>query len=188
METIRAFVAVPLPVEARQALASVSEELDERVPDRSVRWVKPESMHLTLRFLGDTEGFRVPAVAEALDHVSARHQPFDLRLHSLGCFPNTRRPRVIWCGLKQDVPAVQALKSDLDKALTDLGWEPEKRLYQPHITLGRVKDQRGLDDVRWEADVEPFLIPVEKIHLMESKLLRTGAVYTVRHTSFLRPS
>src|SRR5690606_24484893 len=91
METIRAFIALDLSLEARAVLAEVIETLSQQVPERSVRWVPLENIHLTLRFLGNTPVTQLKALYERLDQTAAMHRPFTLHLHELGCFPNERR-------------------------------------------------------------------------------------------------
>lgn len=182
---IRTFIAIQLPPPVQQTLGAVSAQLAEKVPERTVRWVKPELMHLTLRFLGDTAVSAVPQLASVLDEVAARHPAFSLQTDSLGCFPNTRRPRVIWIGLQGDRTAAGALKSAIDAALGALGWSPEARPFRAHLTLGRVRDSRRVQGVSWQADVPPLLIPVTAVHLVESILRPSGPTYTNRHTSAL---
>lgn len=184
MSKIRTFVAIHLSDEARQVLGQINQELARQVP-RGVRWVAPELMHLTLRFLGDTAVARLPAISQALDAVGAAHAPFQLRLDGLGCFPNRRRPRVIWAGLQGDLDDASALKEAIDAVLVDLGWDPEDRPFSPHLTLGRVKDSRELGGLRWDTAVQPATVPVTAVHLIESQLTPQGSIYTVRHTSTL---
>jgi 2'-5' RNA ligase len=187
MDTIRAFIAIELPPAVKEALGAVARALGERIPRGAVRWVRPEQMHLTLRFLGDTPLDRLPAVGQAMDAATARSRPFELRLDGVGCFPNRSRPRVIWVGLAaaggDESAPLLALKTALDKALTPLGWPPEDKPFRAHLTLGRVKDERGIQGVEWAADVPPLPIPVNAIHLIESQLRPDGPVYTVRYTS-----
>jgi 2'-5' RNA ligase len=143
-------------------------------------------MHLTLRFLGDTPLDRLPAIRQAMDAAAMNSQPFEVRLDGLGCFPNHSRPRVIWVGLAAagggDSAPLLALKTALDEALTPLGWPPEDKPFRAHLTLGRVKDERGIQGVEWTADVPPLAVAVTAIHLIESQLRPDGPVYTVRHT------
>lgn len=186
MAVIRAFIAIPLPDEVQTAVERLSLAWSAKIPPHSVRWVKPHLMHITLRFLGDTEVTSLPATAAAMDETTAGLAPFVLRLDHPGCFPNEKRPRVIWIGLQGDLQAARTLKKAVDRALVPLGWEEEERSFQPHLTIGRVKDSRVLRGFQWEADVEPLAIAVQTIHLVESELLRTGPVYTVRHKSHLQ--
>jgi len=186
MRTIRAFIAIPLSTEVRTLLGAVSQTWAKQVPERSVRWVKPHLMHITLRFLGDTEVASLPTVADTLDRIADRNDAFTLRLDRPGCFPNNKRPRVIWIGLQGQLETARSLKQKIDEALIPFGWEREDQSFRPHLTIGRVKDSRKVRGIRWEANIEPLAVPVQAIHLIESALLPAGPVYTVRHKSILR--
>ena len=190
MSTFRAFIAIDLPPAVKAALADVAAALDGRVPrgavgTAAVRWVRPEQMHLTLRFLGDTPANRLPALAAALDTLAAGHAPFILRLTEVGCFPNTRRPRVVWVGLGGAEAKLTALVAALEAALSPLGWPPEDKAFRAHLTLGRVKDERAVQGIDWSAAVPPLEVPVTAVHLIESQLRPEGPVYTVRQSSTL---
>jgi len=185
MTTIRAFIAIDLPPAVKAALADVAATLGGRVPRGVVRWVRPEQMHLTLRFLGDTPTDRLPALAAALDALAAGHAPFALRLTGVGCFPNARRPRVVWVGLGGEEAKLTALAAALEAALRPLGWPPEDRPFRAHLTLGRVKDEQAAQGIDWSAAVPALEVPVTAVHLIESQLRPDGSVYTVRHTSRL---
>lgn len=186
MEQIRAFIAIPLPAAMRNALAEVTARHAADLPRGSVRWVKPQAMHLTLRFLGDTAVSFLPQLQAAMDGAAGAQTIFELSTAGFGCFPNCRRPRVLWAGLAGDLTAVQALKLDLDERLAPLGWPPEERPFSPHLTLGRVKDSRNLQDQRWPADVPVLSLPVTALHLIRSELQPEGPRYTVLHSSALR--
>lgn len=185
MKKIRSFIAVPLPESTRQALTAVSQELAAIVPQDVVRWVTPESIHLTLSFLGDTAPSTLEEVASGLDKVAANSPPFTLFLDQLGCFPNQRRPRVVWVGLKGEVEALGQLKEAIDQMLLPLGWEPEARAFHPHLTLGRVKGDSRQVRLPWGSPVVSEPLPVAQVDLMESQLRPEGPRYTVRHTSRL---
>jgi 2'-5' RNA ligase len=188
MKMIRAFVAIDLPEDVKNALGEVSRQLANQVPTGSVRWVKPERMHLTVRFLGDTAVSQLPQISSTLDDMAKQHPPFSLHLSHLGCFPNERRPRVIWVGLQGNTNALLSLKQDVDQALAPLGWEVEKRPFRAHLTLGRVKDARKLADVKWGVDVEKLVVPVTAVKLIESQLRPLGPLYIIRHESKLLDS
>ncbi len=183
--TIRAFIAIALPDDVKAMLGEVSEALAAQMPPHSVRWVRPDLLHATLRFLGDTAVSQLPIIASELDRIMAGHYRIDLWVSGLGCFPNRRRPRVIWAGLQGDVTAVNSLKRGIDVCLEPLGWELERRPFRPHLTLGRVKDSRQLRGVAWGAAVKELVVPVTAVHLIESQLRPGGPIYTVRHTSKL---
>lgn len=188
MEEIRAFVAVELPPEAQAALGSVSEALAGRVPPGSVRWVRPELIHLTLRFLGETAVSQLPSISAVLDEVGRQSGPLTLRLGPVGCFPTCKRPRVIWVGLEGDLRSLAALQRRVEEALVPLGWAAEKRPFQPHLTLGRVKDVGQVSRVSWEVKVEAVAVAVTAVVLVQSQLQKSGPDYTNLHVSRLSPA
>jgi len=185
MITLRAFIAIDLPPAVKAALGDVAATLGGRVPRGAVRWVRPEQMHLTLRFLGDTPADRLPPLFVTLDGLTAGRAPFALHLTEVGCFPNMRRPRVVWVGLGGEEEKLVALVGGLEAALRPLGWPPEDKPFRAHLTLGRVRDERAAQGVDWSAAVPPLPVPVAAVHLIESQLRPEGPVYTVRHTSGL---
>ena len=185
MKTIRTFIAIDLSQEVRMLLSEVSQQLSRQIPKGSVRWVKPDRMHLTLRFLGETAVSHLPQIAKNLTEATQKHDAFTLHLSHLGCFPNERRPRVIWVGLQGNTDALFQLKKDVDAALLPLGWEVEKRPFQAHLTLGRVQDVRLFAGFKVEADVTKWAVPVTAVKLIESQLRPSGPIYTIRHESAL---
>ena len=186
MGVIRAFIAIPLPTEVQDFLGILCQIWSKQIPEKSVRWVKPELMHITLRFLGNCEAGTLPALADVLDEIAAQEDAFTLKLDKPGCFPNNKRPRVIWVGLQGQLDGARALKQAVDDALVPLGWEQEGRSFRPHLTVGRLKDSRKVKGFQWKANQKPLPVPVKAIYLIESELHHTGPVYTVRHKSFLR--
>ena len=180
---IRIFIAIHLPNKIKNALGEVAMSLNDRVSRGAIRWVRPEQMHLTLRFLGDTDTGSLPAIQTAMDAVAAGNTPFEMRLGRVGCFPNTQRPRIIWVGLVGEEARLSALKKALDEALTPLGRPPENKPFRAHLTLGRVKDERSVAGIDWTADVPPLALTVSTLHLIESELRPNGPVYTERHVS-----
>jgi 2'-5' RNA ligase len=120
-----------------------------------------------------------------MDKIGARFVPFQLRLDKLGCFPNLNKPRVIWVGVSGEIEYLLDLNNAVEEMLHSLGWDSEKRRYHPHLTIGRVKDKRQrYSDLPWgEFITPPTQFTVDTIHLIESRLLPSGAEYTIRHTS-----
>ena len=188
MSTIRAFIAVNLPPAVKEALDQVSQTLAQQMPPRVVRWVKPDRMHLTLRFLGDTAVASLPTLATALDQLTPQHAPFNLHLATLGCFPNRKRPRVIWVGLQGDTTPLHTLKQALDQTLIPHGWQPEEKPFKAHLTIGRIKDSRLLRNSQWQANIPHLIVPVTAVHLIQSQLRPSGPIYTIRHTTHLKPT
>jgi len=188
--TIRSFVAVELPHEVRDALSGVQSAMKERMQtsESSVRWVRPESIHLTLQFLGDVPIKLLPLVSEAIRKGCGPTSAFDLELAGPGVFPNLRRPRVVWIGLQGDQAAMNALKSlqvAISNELQPLGFKPDKE-FKPHLTLGRVREGARQDDYAAiaraisETNIPQLNTPVRVagISLMRSELRPSGSVYT----------
>ena len=146
METIRAFIAVPLPRSLLDQLAALQHQLGEQASPRSVRWVRAEGIHLTLKFLGDTSTERLPDIKQALAAV-ARHAPTcTFTVEGLGCFPNPRRPRVVWVGVQEPTGWLEVLQDAIEEAMTHFGYSREKRGFKPHLTLGRVDRRASRSD------------------------------------------
>lgn len=177
---IRTFVAIDLPEDIKADLASVIADL-RRKNDR-VRWVKPTGLHLTLKFLGDIPEQTAGPLSAELDAVARDFPPLSLAVEGLGAFPNLRRPRVVWAGLNGDLELLQKLASRVDKACTSYGAKPEKRPFQAHITIGRLKVPTVVD-LSKELRKKDF--SATEIVLYQSELLPTGARYTALNRSIL---
>ena len=183
METIRVFIAVALLPDVKQELTRVADVLATRAPEGSVRWVKPDLIHITLCFLGQTAVSDLNAITQIMDNAVEKQSPLKLHLHGTGCFPNAYRPRVIWVGLSGQMPELAMFKRELDMGLVPLGWEMEKRPFTPHLTLGRVKSAGKLRGVSWDVEMEEVVVGITAVHLIESQLTPQGPIYTTRHTS-----
>ena len=135
---VRSFIAIPVPSEGIKVLQETVKSLHSDI-GASVRWVRPEGIHLTLKFMGDIPAETVERVLEVLPPVAARFSPFELSISGLGVFPNPRRPRVLWAGVEGDIETLAALQLAVDLALGELGLPKEQRAFSPHLTLGRVR-------------------------------------------------
>lgn len=134
---MRLFLAIKIEDAILQALGRGIDRLRET--RAAVRWVGPEGIHLTIRFLGETEPDRVGGLVEKIGGVSSVFHPFPISVAGTGSFPHPGRPRVIWAGVEEPSGTLDRLWALTEKAVTDLGWERGKRRFSPHITLGRVK-------------------------------------------------
>jgi 2'-5' RNA ligase len=185
METIRAFIAVPLPHPLLDRLSALQRQLESQIPSRSVRWVRAEGIHLTLKFLGDTSTEKLPDIEHALAAV-ARHAPVcTFTVGELGCFPNPRRPRVVWVGVQEPAGRLAALQDAIEEVMAPLGYPPEGRGFTPHLTLGRVRQGARRSDVARVGEVvtgttgEPLAeVSADHFALIRSVLKPTGAEYT----------
>jgi 2'-5' RNA ligase len=146
--------------------------------------VRPASIHLTLKFLGDIAEAQVPAIHRALETAARMEAAFTLTVEGLGVFPDVRAPRVIWVGLTGEGPRLQALAAGVEATVAPLGFPTEARPFAPHLTLARVKE-RGRDVGRalagsrlLEQPHRVGVLPVTAIALMRSELKPSGSVYT----------
>ena len=181
---IRTFIAIHLSQDARRRLTETIRWMVSEVPS-GVRWVDPEGIHLTLKFLGDIDPALVEDVLRAMEQAASGTLPFQVHLNGLGVFPNLRRPRVLWAGVGGDMDALGALQEKVEAAMEGLAFPRERRAFNPHLTLGRVRDtisavarQRvgGLVSQGSLDGADPW--PVNAVHLMRSNLTPDGAVYT----------
>ena len=182
MAKVRAFVAIELDSALHTALAAAQDAL--RQADLSVRWVRPEGIHLTLRFLGGIEADLVQEIEGRLKAVASRSSPFRIQLGGLGGFPSLERPSVLWIGVVGEVELLSMLQVGLEAELEPLGFPKEGRPFHPHLTLGRVRARRRSGGRRGAAGLaEAVGTPtgeqlVEGISLMKSSLTPDGARFT----------
>ncbi len=145
MKTIRCFLAVDLSLEAARVLSEAQVALrdaSERAGLR-VRWIPPQNLHVTLRFLGQLTEPMIRSIQDALAPIAERHPPFEMRLGKLGAFPDIERPRVIWLGVKTPEDELRKLHDDIAAVLDEIGFESERRPFHSHLTLGRIKKGSG---------------------------------------------
>jgi 2'-5' RNA ligase len=150
-----------------------------------VAWTRPEQIHLTLNFIGNVQREGVAGFEQAVEAASLRGQRHVLRVGGLGCFPSLLRARIIWAGLSGDGAALAELKRFLDESLERLGCVPEKRPFQPHLTIGRVKQWNSGDKRLLAGALPPWAgadfgsCAVERLDLMQSVLSPAGAKYAL---------
>jgi 2'-5' RNA ligase len=180
---IRSFIAIDFPEETRKALEYIQRELKQC--GAGVRWVKPTSIHLTLKFLGNIQPAQVEDIARTVAQEIRDQSSITLRPAGLGAFPSLRKPRVIWIGMEGEVQRLNEIQVRVDNALEPLGFVREKRGFRPHLTLGRVKDRRNrqaLTAAMTELEIPEFdSFDVTEIILYKSDLRPTGAIYTQLH-------
>jgi 2'-5' RNA ligase len=175
---MRLFIAIEMPQEIKAAISDVVRNIG-RV--ECVRWVPETNMHLTLKFLGEVKEALAQGIIEKLKEVAGRSRAFQVEVAGFGAFPNLKRPNVLWVGMGKSEP-LKTLAGDVDGALAGLGFERETRPFSPHLTIGRVKDQRGIEPVVRELSTykDTFFgtISVDEILLMKSVLKPSGAEYS----------
>ncbi len=184
MEEIRSFIAIELPPEIKLTLAQLQNRLKSgsRAP---VKWVDPESMHLTLKFLGNINTELTGRIAAVLEEACRGMHPFSVEISGLGVFPNARRVRVVWVGMTGETESLGQLQKRIDAALAPLGFKAEARPFTPHLTLARVREQATPDErqtlghlVTGAATEGGGSLNVNAVYLMRSQLTREGPIYT----------
>ena len=138
VKRVRSFIAIPVPSAVIQVLDDAVKSLDSYIGE-NVRWVRTDGIDLTLKFMGNIEAGMVDRVLEAMPAVASQFAPFELAISGLGVFPNPRRPRVLWSGVRGEMAALAALQLAIDVALGELGLRKEQRAFSTHLTLGRVR-------------------------------------------------
>jgi 2'-5' RNA ligase len=179
-ETIRTFIAVELPREIHDRLQQLRDDLGTSMPD--VRWTKHGNIHLTLKFLGDVEVSRIDKISDSLMDVARQFPPFAVSLAGIGAFPNSRKPRIVWVGVKKGADRLVEIARSIEASMKRLGFPRERRPFRPHLTVGRIRRlknpqamTRALDESE-VGDLGEFA--VGKISLIRSQLDPAGSIYT----------
>jgi 2'-5' RNA ligase len=185
MKQIRTFIAIELDETISAALTDLQEQLKAKVPRGSVRWVRPEGIHLTLKFLGNVPVNRIEEIEQALTRVCSGFPAFPFSVGRLGCFPDLRRPRVVWVGVQEESGTLKRLQKAVEDGMAKLGFAPEGRKFDAHLTLGRTQRRASSGDVRRlgqlvsETDISSLgQMEARAVSLIKSDLRPTGAVYT----------
>jgi RNA 2',3'-cyclic 3'-phosphodiesterase len=193
--SLRLFIAVELSAEVRQAIGRAQEDLQRRLPPRVVRWTKPDGIHLTLKFLGDTPQEKTAAVMQGMQSAAAGFEPFELRVAGFGCFPSLRRARVLWVGVPDVPKPLAGVQRAVDLQMARLGFARETRPFSPHLTLGRVNDRitanerQALVDLLGHTHIgELGIMAAHEIVLFQSDLQPGGAVYRALARGQLGPA
>ena len=183
-DTLRTFIALPLPAEWTQALDSVIADL-QKASSGAVRWVRPSGIHLTLKFLGSTDAGLVPSILSGLGETIRGSESPNLALSPLGTFPNNGNPRVLWAGVSGDLDILEDLQRRVETLMIGLGWAAERRPFRPHLTIGRVRDNASAAERRRIAtaitDCSVPRLPTWRpriVRLYRSELTPRGAIYS----------
>ena len=192
MVPLRTFIAVDINSSILESIHKQIESLRKKIGNSAVRWVLASNIHLTLKFLGDVSPDKMDALTGILQTEADSCQQFDIRIGGLGSFPNSKRPRVLFIGIQ--APAeLEALKRGIESATTKLGCKSETRVFSPHLTIGRVRENiTSADQQIIRKALEKIKIDslgtarVDSVHLYKSELKPTGAIYTKLFSAPLR--
>lgn len=179
---IRVFLAGDLSSGTRESLFSFQQELKKTLPP--VNWVRPESIHLTMKFLGYVEPSRISQLLLALEPVGTAQHGFSMEVQGVGVFPHIKHPKILWVGITGQTQALQELVLEIEAALEPLGFPPEEKPYHPHLTLARIKRDNALvgsallENAVLEREQHFGTFTVDRLTLFQSDLDSTGATYT----------
>lgn len=178
---MRVFLAVELDPETRSALEAFQRQLHEMLP--AINWVRPQSWHLTVKFLGEVEENQLEPIKRAVEKAVSNCSSFSLQIEGFGGFPHLRNPRVLWAGVTGQVDELHLLALHVDEALSPLGFPLESKPFRAHLTLARIKDRaREVGVALTKLDVLENVhffgeLTVERLCLFRSELKPTGANY-----------
>ena len=179
-KSIRAFIAFDLPEQVVSAISNI--QADVKSDKFNIKCVRPENIHLTLKFLGNINPAAVEQIGAVMREAVKPFSPFNLQAKGLGVFPGLKRPRVIWIGVGGQIDLLIGLQKKLDEDLSASGFPREKRPFKGHLTLGRLKGKIDSDQiaavVKKYSDFESENFTAEAIILYSSDLQPSGAVYT----------
>ena len=191
---MRAFVAIALPESIQRTIVTLQQQLARQLRERrlegAIRWTSVANIHLTLRFLGEIDGIQQQQLDRHLAAIVERYATFAASVGGLGCFPNCRRPSVVWCGLQGSAPTLYALQGEVETAVQAVGLPAEGKRFTPHLTIGRAQRQRSSDlaaagqviqqaaATATSARQDALSFAVGEILLMQSELTPAGSVYT----------
>lgn len=176
---MRTFIAIELPKETKDTLAKLQERLKAAGAD--VKWVKPDHIHLTLKFLGEVNDKKLDKIKSVLADVAKENPAFQIEINSAGAFPNLSSPRVIWVGADKGDNETKKIAAELEEKIArEAGIPKEKRPFSSHITLGRVRSNTNREKLTQEiqkiGDTSP-IFSVSKIILFKSTLTPNGPIY-----------
>jgi len=182
---MRAFIAIDVPKELKDKVISVQ----KRLADYDIKLVEPENLHFCLKFLGDMDPKLLPKLKAIVDAAAKSFEPFDIEIHGMGSFPSPTYIKVIWLGVKAGKNELTGLAELIDNKTAELGFTPENRAFEAHLTLGRVRSARYKTDLlellKKNKDLFVGVMKAASIQLIESELTPDGPKYTIVHEATL---
>lgn len=176
---VRAFLSIEISEAVRLELSLVRNKLKKI---KGIRWVAPDNIHLTLKFLGDIEQNQVDDIKRIISSVCLNVRPMTLEIGRLGAFPDMDRPRIVWAGVGGEIKRLLNLQNTIDKTLQEVNFPMDKKNFFPHLTIGRIKKPEKCDILKKEITginlLKTVKWRVDNIVLFKSQLMPEGAVYT----------
>ncbi len=178
MAPLRLFIAIEIPPEIKSQIAKVISQLQSAEAD--IRWGRPEKLHITLKFLGETREEVLPQIVLLLEGVAGNTSPFTIRYSGLGCFPTMHEPRVVWVGVDDIADRLRPLVASIEAEMTSIGLEKEVKEFHPHVTIGRMKNRKNISTLlrtMQSITLESQPTSITEIVLIKSELKPNGSVY-----------
>jgi len=186
MNTPRAFIAIELPADILRLMGQVQAQFKAAAPPASVRWVHVEGIHLTLKFLGAVPASQLAVITSSMAEAARGIAPFTATVGGAGCFPAARRPRVVWIGIHEPTGRLAGLQRAVESHISPLGYPPEERGFQPHLTLGRAARDASPNDLKRLGEIIALAnvgtlgqVAVSEVALIKSDLKPSGAEYSI---------
>lgn len=182
----RVFIAIDISERARRTAEARISALRNDLPRYAITWMRPEKLHLTLRFIGDVDELQLDSIAEAIENTAKRFSRFRLVLEGTGVFPTAEKPRILWIGVDDQNSNCTNIKSELEMKLSEFAFAGERNIFTPHLTIARIKEPRLCPDLveqHLKTNFEHIEFEVNELMLYESKLFPAGSVYS-KHASF----
>ena len=177
----RIFVAVDISDEARRRVAEYSATLRGDFPNLRVSWEKPEKLHLTLKFLDETDENQLNDLTKIVEKTAGQITNFKLQISGAGVFPSPRNARILWLGVKDETETLRKISEILENECEKIGFAKEKRNFKAHLTIARLREPhkaREIAQKHLQNEFEPVEFEVSQIVIYESKLQPTGSIYS----------
>jgi RNA 2',3'-cyclic 3'-phosphodiesterase len=181
-ESWRLFIAIELPSNLRRALTDHIDLVRAAVPEAKASWACEENLHLTMKFLGDTEPARVEGISQAIQRSANAVRPFAMNIEGGGAFPPSGQPRVLWIGVEDPSGQLASLHRRLEDECEKVGFAREQRPFRPHLTIARIRNPKGarhLFQVHKEMSFDGETFAVSHLALIRSEFRSEGSRHTV---------
>ena len=176
---MRLFIAIGFNEIIRKEIELLQKKLSEQIPVENIKWVEPENIHLTIKFLGESSEEKIPEICKAIKKTASAFSGFEITLGTLGIFPNKKFPRVIWQECIDKNKNMINIKNDIEQSLEFLGYKSDRLNFSPHLTLGRLKNFKKKIDWIKTINVNFQICWIKTIQLVKSELTNAGPIYAV---------
>ncbi|HDZ77182.1 MAG TPA: RNA 2',3'-cyclic phosphodiesterase [Candidatus Omnitrophica bacterium] len=187
---MRTFIAIKVPENIQKNFRLIQKKLKR--PGQNIKWVNPENIHLTLKFLGETKETQLPQIKKVLVDAASEFKISNIKIGTLGVFPGIKNPRIIWIGAEEKDTTIAEIAEILNNRLKNLGFIKEKRKFTPHITIARIRSLNNITDllnnITANIDFEAGEFKVNKICLIQSRITSSGSIYNMMAEARLTPA